>query len=231
MHYVEFLEALHKRLEPRTYLEIGLAQGHSLALSRCPSIGIDPGFMIDQELIGPVSLRRSTSDDYFAALAENGATPFGELPIDFAYIDGMHHFENALLDFVNIERYAAPSSVVAFDDIFPRNVAEAARICTSMPWTGDVFRIQFALAAYRPDLLVLAVDTELAGTLLVARLDPLSRVLRSGFDDITREYVVPDPQPVPREIIERRHAISPEAALALEIWDELRAAREVATVP
>jgi hypothetical protein len=225
VHYLEFLEALHERLAPRTYLEIGISQGHSLSLSRCASVGIDPDFHVTEELRGPVSLRRCTSDDYFAELAGSGETPFGELPIDLAYIDGMHRFEYALRDFTAIERHCTPSSVIALDDVLPRNSVEAAREREQWPWTGDVFRIQFALAAHRPDLRLICVDTEPTGTLLVANLDPVSTVLADQVDDIVREYVVPDPQPVPVDIIERTGAISAKRALSLKLWDRLRAAR------
>jgi hypothetical protein len=226
MFYLEFLRGLHERLAPRTYLEIGVAQGHSLALSRCASIGIDPAFQVDQELVGPVSLIRTTSDEYFATIARDSKAPFGELPIDLAFIDGMHYFDYALRDFIGVERYSGPASVVAFDDVLPRNTDEAARERAVLPWTGDVFRIQFALGAYRPDLLQVLVATEPTGTLLVARLDPLSRVLGEQLDDIVREYVQPDPQSVPREVLEHKDALTPENALALELWDELRVARQ-----
>ena len=150
MFYLDFLRALHDRLSPRTYLEIGVAQGHSLGLARCRSIGIDPAFQVDQELVAPVSLLRSTSDEYFARLEAEGTPPFGGLPIDFAYIDGMHLLEYALRDFIGVEQYSARSSVVAFDDVLPRNVEEAARDRHVMPWTGDVFRIPLVLTEH-PD--------------------------------------------------------------------------------
>jgi hypothetical protein len=225
MFYLEFLEGLHERLAPRTYLEIGVERGHSLACSRCPSIAIDPAAEIDQDLSAPVSLVRSTSDDYFAGLARDGLTPFEGLPVDLAYIDGMHHFEFALRDFIGVERYGAPSSVIALDDVFPRNVDEAARVRHTQAWTGDVFRMQLALKTHRPDLQQIKVDTEPTGTLLVVGLDPASGVLSEALDDIVRNFVEPDPQPVPAHIFSRAGAISAEKALALELWDELRAAR------
>jgi hypothetical protein len=225
MFYLEFLAGLHERLAPRTYLEVGVERGHSLACSRCPSIGIDPAAEIDQELVAPVSLVRLTSDEYFAGLARDGETPFGELPVDLAYIDGMHHFEFALRDFIGVERYSAPTSVVALDDVFPRNVDEAARVRHTQAWTGDVFRIQLALKTHRRDLRQIKVDTEPTGTLLVVGLDPSSRVLAEALDDIVRHFVEPDPQPVPANIFKRTGAISAKKALALDLWDELRAAR------
>jgi len=225
MYYLEFLRALHERLAPRTYLEIGVAEGHSMALSRCRSIGIDPAFRVDQELLAPVSLLRRTSDEYFGGLAQNGRTPFRELPVDFAYIDGMHHFEFALRDFIELERHSGRGSLIAFDDVLPRDVDEAARDRETLPWTGDVFRVQFALAAHRPDLLRICVNTVPTGTLLVARLDPSSEVLAERLDDIVRDYVVPDPQPVPPDILSRVNAVAPEQVLTMDLWDELRAAR------
>jgi hypothetical protein len=223
--YLDFLRGLHERLAPRTYLEIGVAQGHSLALSRCRSIGIDPEFAVDQELLAPTRLFRRTSDAYFAGLERAGVCPFGRVPIDLAYIDGMHHFEYALRDFVGIERYCARHSVVAFDDVLPRDADEAARGGQPPNWAGDVFRIGPALAATRPDLGLLLVATEPTGTLLVTQLDPSSRAVQAHLDDIVREHVQPDPQSVPTEVLERTHAITAEDALALELWKGLRDAR------
>jgi hypothetical protein len=223
--YLDFLAALHERLAPRTYLEIGVAGGHSLARARCRSIGIDPAFSVDQEIIAPVSLLRCTSDEYFARLSADGGRPFGALPVDLAYVDGMHHFEFALRDFIGVERLAGPGSVIAFDDMLPRNADQATRQPRAVDWTGDVFRLQFALPAARADLRLVLVDTEPTGTLLVAGLDPASTVLAEELDDIVREQVVPDPQPIPAEVLTREHALDPTAALALPLWDELLAAR------
>lgn len=225
MYYLDFLEALHRRLEPRTYLEIGVAQGHSLARSRCRSIGIDPDFSVIQELAAAVSLFRCTSDEYFERLAVGRTSPFDGLPVDLAYIDGMHHFEFALRDFIAVERCSSPAGVVAVDDVLPRDVAEAARTPRPHDWTGDVFRIPLALAAHRPDLSLVCVDTEPTGTLLVARLDPHDTRLADQLDDIVREYVQPDPQPIPAGILARNGAISAEEALELALWDDLRAQR------
>jgi len=86
--------------------------------------------------------------------------------------------------------------VVAFDDVFPRDIDEAARERHTDAWTGDVFRIQFALEAYRPDLAQIRVDTEPTGTLLVVGLDPANRLLVDELDDIVEAFVMPDPQEV-----------------------------------
>ena len=61
----DFLRELHRRLRPRTYLEIGVNDGKSLALSRAPSIGVDPEFRVTEPIQCDVQLVKATSDDFF----------------------------------------------------------------------------------------------------------------------------------------------------------------------
>ena len=42
--------------------------------------------------------------------AKRGFIGLGGLPIDLAIIDGMHQFEFALRDFINIEKHSSPQS-------------------------------------------------------------------------------------------------------------------------
>ncbi len=62
----DFLAAVHERLEPRTYVEIGVNTGRSLGLSRVPSVAVDPAFKVTVEIQTDVHLVRATSDDFFA---------------------------------------------------------------------------------------------------------------------------------------------------------------------
>ena len=225
MFYLDFLSRLHELLQPRTYLEIGVSRGASLSISRCRSIGVDPAFSVDHELLAPVSLVRATSEDFFGRLDRSGVRPFGATPVDLAFIDGLHHFEFALDDFINVERFSAPTSVIVFDDIFPRDVAEAARAIRDVDWTGDVFRIPGALAAHRPDLRIMAVDTAPTGLLVVSSLDPSSKVLPELRDELVRETVKPDPQDVPAAVFAREGSLSPDEVLRLDLWKGLRYCR------
>ncbi|WP_344079518.1 class I SAM-dependent methyltransferase [Luedemannella helvata] len=219
-----FLTELHEKLKPRTYLETGVSTGLSLALSRCRSIGIDPAFAITSEIRCDVALYREGSDDFFAR--PDPTAHFGGDPIDLAFIDGMHLFEYALRDFMNIERHAAAHSVIVVDDMLPRSVAEAARDRVTRMWTGDVFRLIPVLEKYRPDLVCRPVDTRPTGVLVVFGADPTSTVLWDHYDDIVRAYVRPDPQPVPAEILRRSHAVEPTALLAHGVWADLVAMRD-----
>ncbi|MEQ7127297.1 class I SAM-dependent methyltransferase [Actinopolymorpha sp. B11F2] len=219
----DFLGGLHGIYQPRTYCEIGVYVGGSLALSRVPSVAIDPNFRIMHEVHCDLQLVRETSDDFFAR-----ESPFDHLPggvVDLAFIDGMHLFEFALRDFMNLERHSAWSSVVVFDDMLPRNVDEAARDRHTKDWTGDVYKLIPVLQRYRPDLEVVPLDTQPTGLLMVLGLNPADRTLSEHYDEIITTYVVDDPQQVPEPVLDRSCAVSPELALEASFWPDLVAGR------
>ena len=117
MYRHEFLSIVHERYRPRNYLEKGIADGRGLAQSTTRTIGVDPVFHINVEVACDLKLVKATSDDFFAR--SDAISWFPEGVVDFTFIDGLHHFEFALRDFMNAERMSAPSSIVIFDDIFP----------------------------------------------------------------------------------------------------------------
>jgi hypothetical protein len=223
MHYLDFIRGVHDLLSPRTYLEVGVGNGASLALSTCDSIGIDPAVALTQELAAPTELFQMTSDDYFESIAPNG--PFADRPIDLAFIDGMHLFEYAMRDFVNIERHTEWSSVTIIDDVLPHGSVEAARERTTVSWTGDIFKVPLILKEARPDLIAITVETDPTGLLVVFGLDPSSTVLNDRLGEFRRRYLTPDPQVIPPAVLARSGALDPEAVLALPVWDLIRAGR------
>jgi hypothetical protein len=223
MNRHEFLTGLHALLTPRAYLEIGVNTGKGLALSRTRTIGVDPAFRIRKELACDLQLVLATSDDFFAR--PDAMAWFPEGVVDLAFIDGMHLFEFALRDFINTERSCTTASVVVFDDMLPRSDAEAARDRITFAWAGDVYKVALVLERYRPDLVVLPLDTSPTGLVLVAGLDPSSTVLSDHYDDIVAEYATADPQHVADEVLHRTHAADPEKVLASSVWSDLVAAR------
>jgi hypothetical protein len=227
VEYLEFLKRLHGSLAPAGYLEIGLRHGDSLALAQCPAVGVDPAFNLKVDLGENVTLVRETSDEFFdrkrplKALAGN--------PLDLAFIDGMHLAEFALRDFAGVERNGRWTTVAVFDDILPRTVEEAARDRRTRAWTGDVYKVLDILGRHRPDLMCLRVGTEPTGLLLVLGLDPESRVLSARYDRILERAVVPDPQRVPADVLERHGVLDPEQVLEARVWPALRDLRDAGT--
>ena len=145
--------------------------------------------------------------------------------VDLAFIDGMHLVEFALRDFMNIERFTLPTSVIVFDDVLPRSIVEAARDRTTKFWAGDVFKMQAILSTYRPDLVAIPVNTAPTGLLVVLRPDARNDELREHYDAIVAGAIRPDPQAVPEAILGRDDAVAPNGILSSGIWSALVAAR------
>ena len=237
----ELLRQMHQVLEPRTYFEIGVFSGSSLSLSRTKTIAVDPDFRTRSEISCDLRTFKLKSDDFFAH--HEGFAHFGDEHIDLAFIDGMHLSEFVLRDFINTEKHSSKGTVVIFDDVLPRNDLEAYRIRRTVDWAGDVYKIWSILREYRPDLVVIPLNTSPTGKMLVTNLDPISTVLEDNLDDITKRLTSPDPQKVDPAILHREEAIDPTILLnhsALiqlvklrnekaqadeyqEVWDQLRA--------
>jgi hypothetical protein len=205
MDYLHALRHVHEIIEPANYCEIGCRLGISLALSRAPSIGIDPDFEIRTELTAPTRLYRKTSDAFFAT--GDCARVLGT-PVDFAFIDGMHLVEYALRDFINIEKHSTPKGLIAIDDLLPEEMRYASRQRETQIWTGDVYRVIPILRMFRPDLEVHVFDVERKGFGLVSRLDPSSAVLPARYESICEDlargrWALPSPDAIRRTLAPR----------------------------
>lgn len=211
----EFLLELHELLRPRGYLEIGVHTGDSLRLviPGTPAIGIDPAPQVNRVLSSGTQVIKSTSDNFFSPFpdANNALVPD---PLDLAFIDGMHLYEYALRDFLNIEQYANSRTVVVFDDVLPRNQEEAAREQCPGDWAGDVWKVTGLLKAYRPGLQVHTVDTSPTGTLAVWGFGVEPEPWVKDYDQIMMMNLDQFNE-VPQEIIKRTEALSPRKALQL----------------
>jgi predicted O-methyltransferase YrrM len=215
----QFLARLHQLTRPRTYLEIGIESGYSIALTRVPSIGIDPDFNIVAEIKADVHLARTTSDEFFAR-----KDPLAHLPVpvlDLSFIDGMHLAEYVLRDYLAVERFTTPASVVVFDDMLPRSVDEAARRRHTKYWTGDVFKALDALREQRPDLVVIEVATTGSGTAMVLFPDAGRNGVLPGYDEWVTGALTEDPQEVPQVLLDRSRAVDPEWLLGFRGWQKL----------
>ena len=202
-NYLKVLAQLHALRRPQTYLEVGTATGKTLAIARCASIAIDPKFRLDRDVRSgkpACHLFEMTSDAFFAA--EDPSVRFGR-PIDLAFIDGMHHYEFALRDFMNIEAHCRPDSLIALHDCLPVDSHMARRephdrsaaAWSTYPnaWAGDTWRTLWILQHYRPDLRIFAFDATPSGLIVVTRLDPKSSVLKLRYEEAVRAADKIDP--------------------------------------
>ncbi len=191
-YYLSLLERIHGLLEPHTYVEVGVAEGKSLRLvrPRTAAIGVDPAPKIDFALPANARLFRETSDEFF--VRHDLRAELGGKPVELAFIDGMHLFEYALRDFINLERHCAPSAAILIHDCYPLDASTSARERRTQFWAGDVWRIVVALRKYRPDLSVHTLDSAPSGLGLVTGLDPASSVLADRYEEIVAELMAVD---------------------------------------
>ncbi len=188
--YLTVLARMHAMLQPETYLEIGSRSGDSLKLATCASLAIDPMFGIADNVLGSkpsLQLYQITSDRFFA---RHSAAQLLGGAVEMAFLDGMHLSEFLLRDFMNVEHACKPNSVIAMHDCMPsdalmtcRNEGDDMRLRSLFPgwWTGDVWKMVWALKTFRPDLTIIAIDAPPTGLVCVTNLDPSSRVLEDGY--------------------------------------------------
>ncbi|MFD1858365.1 class I SAM-dependent methyltransferase [Aeromicrobium camelliae] len=220
----DLLAGLHRALRPRSYFEIGVHRGAGLALAATRSIGVDPAPIISQPLGDDVKVYEETSDDFFAR--SDAFAHFEGLPVDLGFIDGMHLSEFALRDFMNLEKHMAKTGVIVFDDMLPRNSLEAYRTRRTRWWAGDVYKVTEILRKWRPDLVLLPVNTNPTGTLVVLGCDPDSRVLDDAYEELETYCITPDPQHVASEWTRRESAVDPRELLASPAWQLLLQIRD-----
>jgi len=189
--YFNVLKAIHAELRPRTYLEIGVSGGHSIILvSRgTRAIGVDPAPNVQFPLPPGTTIHSETSDDFFA---KNDVPGLLGGPVELGFIDGMHWFEFALRDFINMERLCTAQSTILIHDCYPLERRSAERERSTEFWSGDVWRVVLALKKYRPDLRVHTVAAAPTGLCVVRGLNPASTVLRERYDAIVAECMALD---------------------------------------
>ena len=179
--YLLALNALHRVMNPKLYVEIGTRDGQSLKLAgadtRCVAIDPNPQFPQTQAPEGQpqhpwdskhVMLAVCTSDVFFDR-EENREKTRG---FDLAFIDGDHSFAQAYRDFANLERLSKPSSIIAIHDVIPMD----ARTAQAKPdgvsfWTGDVWRLMAAIVANRPDLIAFTLACPPTGLGIIGKLN------------------------------------------------------------
>jgi len=186
-NYLDILSRIHNYLKPQSYVEIGVDKGDSLALAQhyTVSIGIDPFPRIEKKIRSFAKIYPMPSDKFF----EN-YNLFNELQIDnlsLAFIDGLHHSEQVLRDFINIERYADDKTVIIIHDCLPICNIVANRINNMFFWTGDTWKLILFLIKYRPDLDINVVPTPPSGLGIITKCDSKSTLLMEKYDQFVSE--------------------------------------------
>ncbi len=111
-------------------------------------------------------------------------------PLDLAFIDGLHLFEQVVRDFINVERNASPRTVVLLHDSLPLDEVTAGRERVTDFYSGDVWKAVLAIRRLRPELR--DGDGPRRAHRAHAGEGPRpgsSTVLEDRFDEVVREYL------------------------------------------
>ena len=192
IYYHKILEKIFHTQYPELYLEIGSRNGNSLEVCNCDYIAIDPNFQISKNVLNSSNtffFWQGTSDDFFSKqyLETNQLKP------DIALIDGLHLFEFALRDFINLERRMKKKGAILIHDVCPFSYEMVTRdteyVNTGKPWTGDVWKLLLLLIEQRTDLKIDVLDAAPTGLAIIKNLDPNNLTLLENYETILDKYL------------------------------------------
>ena len=144
-----------------TYLEIGVENGYTfdnIHFLNENKTGVDP----DPKCVN-TNIIKCPSDEFFLERQERQER---QDKFDIIFIDGMHHSEYVLRDFINSMIILAENGSIFIDDIIPLNHNEQLRIPQKHyyendilkygeEWTGDVWKtIYYLLVHYKDDITI-----------------------------------------------------------------------------
>ena len=189
LRYFRVLKGLHQRLKPDWYLEIGTFTGSSLRLAEGSFVAIDPKFQLQHE--APLKGRemiffQDTSDAFFKSATAHNL----KASVNLAFLDGLHHYEALLRDFINVEPLMAPEGMVILHDCLPYNVPMADRVQPpNAEWTGDVWKTLLILHAERPDLQIDVLDAAPTGLVVIRKMDAAKgKKLKSNYKSLIKTW-------------------------------------------
>lgn len=187
--YLVWLERLYSALVPESVIEIGIFQGATLALLLPPTvaIGIDPAPTVKFPLKTETHIFTETSDEFFAA--HRAEKLLDGRPLSVGFIDGLHLFEQALRDFIYLERWCGRRSIILFHDTVPLDEPTQRRSRETQFHTGDVWKTILCLKHYRPDLDIFTIATFPTGLTVVTGVDPASRVLTDRYEEAVARFM------------------------------------------
>ncbi len=187
--YYTVLHWIHEILRPVNYVEIGFRRGDSLraALPDTRCVAVDPAPDLAEPLSSLTQVLSISSDTFFQRY--DIPRLLGAPHFSLAFIDGLHLFEQALLDFVHLERLSSRKSIVMLHDCLPLDRVTSERARTTHFYSGDVWKLAMCLKVHRPDLRLVTIKTAPTGLCLVGHLDPDSDLLQRHYAEYVAEYV------------------------------------------
>lgn len=143
MDRLGILQALRKRYNYKTFLEIGVREGYCFTYL---NIGYKDGVDIKD---GPGNYKM-TSDKFFEELNENTR-------YDLVHVDGWHSYDQSKKDILNSLDHLSEGGSITVHDVLP-SCKENAREDGNM--NGEVWKTIVELRCTRPDLKIYTINTD-----------------------------------------------------------------------
>jgi len=173
-HRVKVVQTLLNHIKSPVYLEIGVEFGRCFSrITATRKIAVDPNFRmsrrrkaISESKAVYTHFFEARSDDFFA----QNETLLTQNPINVAFVDGLHTYQQSLRDIENILRYMQDGGVIVMHDCNPKRESFGypakdyedfrKKHPFRISWSGDVWKAIVSLRATRSDLNVAVLDCD-----------------------------------------------------------------------
>lgn len=145
MNRIEIINALIKKNNYKSYLEIGVQAGHCFSAIECENkIGVDP----DPSSAATIN---KTSDDFFRS---------NKKKFDIIFIDGLHHADQVEKDINNAINHLSEGGTIVMHDCLPTSKRmQEIPLQEQDAWTGDTWKAFLKFREF-PDLEMNVVDSD-----------------------------------------------------------------------
>lgn len=146
MYRYDLIQYLINKYRLKSYLEIGIQFGQTFNRIQCErKVGVDPK-ADPQENIFPL-----TSDEFFGQNSE---------VFDIIFIDGLHLYEQVVVDIVNSWNSLSINGFVVLHDCLPMCKEMCGRAAIISQWTGDVWKAVVWFNEYYPEIGCCVLDID-----------------------------------------------------------------------
>lgn len=192
----DHLKALHAALSPKRYIEIGIGDGASLALTRQAErcIGIDPQPRVRYNFHTSTRIYPMSTDVFFEK--ENLAEALGGLA-DMILLGGSCSYRETLEDIRRLELHAHPETLLLIRGSYPLDDALSSSQPHPRFWCGDGWKCILILRELCPDISLCTLPSHPAGLTLVRGIDRLGSITKEQFEEVAAKYDTMKPSEIP----------------------------------
>jgi hypothetical protein len=153
MNRTDIINAIAKKINAKSYLEIGVDNGVNFEKVNCEyKVGVDP----NSQLPNIISM---TSDEFFAQNKEK---------FDLIFIDGLHTYEQVYKDIINSLNVLNPNGYIICHDTNPISEERQTPQWNGGDWNGECWKVFVNLRRERIDLEMMTIDVD-EGVSLIKR--------------------------------------------------------------